>query len=230
MPISSPSWTRLLLLLCVFPVSDLYAASFDCKKAASDVEKKICANHELSDLDRKLGNAYREILGLAMWDKDPNDLRAGQLDWLKRRDQCFAHVSNCVNDDDVADGYRDRIQQLEERASRIECSGGTTSEEEAQCMTAKAQATERALGALIVRLKAELVEPNRELAAQKSWENYRDKECKSQATVNGFAGAEESANCYADHAAARLEELKRHLCEDNGCPAKRRWSPTTPFK
>ncbi len=35
------------------------AASFDCTKASSQVEKLICSDRELSDLDSKLGNIYR---------------------------------------------------------------------------------------------------------------------------------------------------------------------------
>jgi uncharacterized protein len=38
------------------------AASFDCGKATSEVEKLICGNEELSRLDDSLSEAYQEAL------------------------------------------------------------------------------------------------------------------------------------------------------------------------
>jgi uncharacterized protein len=42
--------------------TNMHAASFDCGKAASEVEKLICGDDELSKLDDSLSEAYQEAL------------------------------------------------------------------------------------------------------------------------------------------------------------------------
>lgn len=44
----------LLIFICVFISSHVSAASFDCSKASSDIEKAICTDQELSNLDDQL--------------------------------------------------------------------------------------------------------------------------------------------------------------------------------
>jgi uncharacterized protein len=62
------------------------AASFDCAKAQSRIEKAICADAEVSDLDEYLGRYYsaaRSALGRA-----GDCLRADQAQWLRTRNAC----------------------------------------------------------------------------------------------------------------------------------------------
>jgi uncharacterized protein len=62
-----------------------HAASFDCTKAASQVEKLICAEDELSRLDDELAAAYRAVSG------DPgaaDQVRRDQRQWLAVRNAC----------------------------------------------------------------------------------------------------------------------------------------------
>ncbi len=60
------------------PVS---AASFDCKKAASEVEKLICQNPELSRLDDEMTRMYKRALASA----PDKPLRASDgREWLKK--------------------------------------------------------------------------------------------------------------------------------------------------
>jgi uncharacterized protein YecT (DUF1311 family) len=56
-------------------------ASFDCKKAATRVEKLICADAELSALDGKLAQAYRRAVSIS---PRPDSLRSDQATWLAR--------------------------------------------------------------------------------------------------------------------------------------------------
>lgn len=63
----------------------LCAASFDCAKAASAAEKTVCADRELSELDGKLGAAFKQALGGAA---DKEKLKVAQRAWLKQRDAC----------------------------------------------------------------------------------------------------------------------------------------------
>ena len=66
------------------------AASFDCGKASSDVEKRICANDDLSRLDDEMGKAYAKVLKEDIADKQ--SMVNAQHDWLKERDRCAEDV------------------------------------------------------------------------------------------------------------------------------------------
>lgn len=77
-----------LLFAAALPAS---AASFDCAKARTDVEKAICADRQLSTLDEKLGRAWRGYLATA---QDPASERARQQEWLKSRAICGTSVPN----------------------------------------------------------------------------------------------------------------------------------------
>lgn len=79
-------------------------ASFDCSKARTAVEKKICSSEELSALDDVLGAKYKETktalpIG-ADWSIDES-----QFEWLKQRDKC--RTIDCL----VAK-YKERIKEL----------------------------------------------------------------------------------------------------------------------
>jgi uncharacterized protein/ssDNA-binding Zn-finger/Zn-ribbon topoisomerase 1 len=58
------------------------AASFDCKKASTSVEKLICTDPKLSELDTDLAQAYRGAV------KVSPDVKVGQKQWLKERNAC----------------------------------------------------------------------------------------------------------------------------------------------
>ena len=73
----------LFLLACAVPAA---AASFDCAKAQSRVEKAICADAEVSALDEHLARYYaaaRSTLGRAA-----DCMRADQVLWLRTRNAC----------------------------------------------------------------------------------------------------------------------------------------------
>jgi uncharacterized protein YecT (DUF1311 family) len=72
-------------LLWIFVCDRACAASFDCEKARTDVEKKICADPELSHLDDQLEQAYQMASHTA-----PNTviLRDDQRNWLAARNRC----------------------------------------------------------------------------------------------------------------------------------------------
>lgn len=61
------------------------AASFDCAKAGTKVEKLICGDAELSKLDEELNTAYKT----ALQDKQQADtVRQAQKQWMKERNGC----------------------------------------------------------------------------------------------------------------------------------------------
>jgi uncharacterized protein len=75
-----------LTFLFLMSAGTAHAASFECKKAQSPVEKMICADSSASGLDDQLAVAYRKVRSLAA---DPAKIVAEQKNWLeKRRDSC----------------------------------------------------------------------------------------------------------------------------------------------
>jgi uncharacterized protein len=100
--------TRTLILALLFLLTiagNIHAASFDCGKATSEVEKLICGEPGLSQLDVRLSNAYRDVLRHTA--HDPADLKREQTKWLREvRNRCTD--SACVEE-----AYRNRLATLE---------------------------------------------------------------------------------------------------------------------
>ena len=72
-------WLALMLGITV------HAASFDCAKAGTKVEKLICGDAELSKLDEELNAAYKA----AVQDKTKADVvKQAQKQWMKERSGC----------------------------------------------------------------------------------------------------------------------------------------------
>ncbi len=61
------------------------AASYDCARATSAVERTICANPRLSRLDEELASAFASMLGVVA---NPAALRERQREWMRERDAC----------------------------------------------------------------------------------------------------------------------------------------------
>lgn len=79
-----------------------HAASFDCAKAATKVEKLICADAALSKLDDELNVTYKTIL------QDGNQadsIKQAQKQWVKERNGCSDSV--CVKQ-----AYETRLSTL----------------------------------------------------------------------------------------------------------------------
>ena len=76
----------------------LYAASFDCSRAASRVELLICQNPKLSALDMDLAATFKVASKF-------EGVREGQAAWLKERDLCQS--ADCL-----IDAYEGRIDAL----------------------------------------------------------------------------------------------------------------------
>jgi uncharacterized protein len=80
------------------------AASFDCNRATTVVEKLICAEPGLSQLDESLSKTYQEVLRSVA---DPAGLKQEQAKWLREvRNLCTDSV--CLEKE-----YRNRLAVLE---------------------------------------------------------------------------------------------------------------------
>lgn len=75
-----------VMLLGFFVVpSEVQAASFDCAKASTSIEKMICGDAELSKLDEDMNAAYKT----ALQDKEQADtIKQAQKQWMKMRNNC----------------------------------------------------------------------------------------------------------------------------------------------
>lgn len=99
-----PISTNLLLILSIMaPINFSSAASFDCSKATSIVDRSICADPVVSGLDEDLAKIYSK----ARVDSNfSNELLETQRAWLRTRNDC-GNNSNCL-----VKSYRERISQL----------------------------------------------------------------------------------------------------------------------
>lgn len=85
------TWFAATVFGCLILVSPVQAASFDCEKAQTKLEKLICADAELSKLDEELNTAYKNAL---QDEKQAGSIRQAQKQWIKRRNGCSDSV--CV--------------------------------------------------------------------------------------------------------------------------------------
>jgi uncharacterized protein len=77
-------WKRLFTVIAVFGLlsTQANAASFDCNKAVSWLEKTVCSNPELSKLDEELAKAYHDALA-SLSPEGQKETRQYQRQWLK---------------------------------------------------------------------------------------------------------------------------------------------------
>jgi uncharacterized protein len=90
-------------VLAVF-ASTAQAVSFDCQKAKSFVEKAVCQDPTLSDLDDELGSLYQSAMDNST-KPAASALKKQQLKWLAQRDACQTNA--CVKK-----AYQKRIIDL----------------------------------------------------------------------------------------------------------------------
>ena len=93
-------------------MASAYAASFDCSKAQSAIEKMICASNDLQVLDLKLYEAYSRAQRLSA---KSDNVRAEQRRWLHQ-------IRNtCTTNECLKNAYDARIADLESDIHYKEC-------------------------------------------------------------------------------------------------------------
>jgi len=94
--------------------------SFDCSEVeAGSIEELICSNEDLSALDQKMAEVYREAEKKAANEK-PSVLKAEQRGWIKGRNSCWK------SDDEkecVKETYLLRIAELQARYALVDSKG-----------------------------------------------------------------------------------------------------------
>lgn len=94
-----------ILLFQLIICSTGYAASFDCMRAGSDVEKMICSDHKLNRLDDFLSQNYKIAINSGMLDSIKSGLKKSQIEWLNKR-------NSCINNQCIEKMYSQRIDYL----------------------------------------------------------------------------------------------------------------------
>lgn len=102
------------------------AASFDCTKASTKIEKLICGNNELSKLDEALSRIYQQALDRSIQALDPSIDRQQvikeQREWLKNTRNICGDVE-CLKD-----AYKKRIDSInieQETFLHVQCTSST---------------------------------------------------------------------------------------------------------
>lgn len=90
------------ITVCII-ATGAYSASFDCSKASTFIEKKICSDKQLSDLDELLMLAYKKARSNST---DSNSVKKQQRTWLKET------RNKCQNTDCLKRVYTARIKDL----------------------------------------------------------------------------------------------------------------------
>lgn len=102
-------WLFSLLLACTASNADnaKHSASFDCAKASTNVEKMICSQKSMQDLDGKMAKEYHAAMGRLDTKAEKQQLLAEQRAWLKKR-------NTCTDDACLLTAYSFRIPDLED--------------------------------------------------------------------------------------------------------------------
>ena len=102
------------------------AASFDCTRAATTVEKSICADSKLNGLDETLARNYRAITSSNIGDGARKAIRLEQRQWLKERNRCgdqsclvkaYTDRINTVCEVPVLEGVHPVCEEIEEEGA-----------------------------------------------------------------------------------------------------------------
>lgn len=102
------SRVKFYLFLCIFGIGFMgvsQAASFDCKKATSKIEKTICLDRELNSLDLAIDTAYKSLLKQHPL---PEYVKARQADWQELNLLCIeGNLTACLQN-----SYKTRLLEL----------------------------------------------------------------------------------------------------------------------
>jgi uncharacterized protein YecT (DUF1311 family) len=90
---ASMTRTLIAVVLCLaWPAACLAAPSADCARATSDLERLICANNDLTQLDQSEAAWYSAMLRVVSA-PGARELRKRQRAWLKEREACLTGVN-----------------------------------------------------------------------------------------------------------------------------------------
>jgi uncharacterized protein len=77
----------LIAIYTLMPSAFAAQTSFDCSKATHEIEKLVCGNDQLAELDRKLADDFKKAMG-QISAEDQKALHATQAKWIESRNAC----------------------------------------------------------------------------------------------------------------------------------------------
>jgi len=111
--------STLIALACISMFTSAHAASFNCEKASSALEKTICNDPEISLFDEALAKSYIDAIGKLSSD-GKIILHDGQRRWLHYiTNVCFIYKNDKNARDCTKKMYQDRIKDLGTAAQQI---------------------------------------------------------------------------------------------------------------
>jgi uncharacterized protein YecT (DUF1311 family) len=198
----------LLLAAILFsPCIAVQAASFDCTRSTTQVERTICTTPDLSGMDETLAEVYEPTVAR----EDANgSLKASQRAWLAQRNKCSDAA--CLR------------QLYEKRIGELACGYNNTGSAIGAnlCHASQQHQADLALKPLEERyakkLAASAENPGRVKslmgAERKSWQDYRDTHCELEAEALGGAPGWKSATsaaCSVDETRKRIAGMEKAL-------------------
>jgi|GEM_PF-842154 len=129
-----------------------FKPSFDCARAETPTEMKICNNSELSHADAQLSRIYSQ-LRQSLSKSNFKRLKNEQWAWLKQRDYCSDDLS-CLSRT-----YNQRIFELEAKLSlkpSFNCAKATTKTENSICSNSELSHADRQISELYSQLRRSL--------------------------------------------------------------------------
>jgi uncharacterized protein YecT (DUF1311 family) len=89
--------TFLAILFFLSVAQIINAASFDCSKASTNIEKAVCSNNFLGTLDSEMALVYKQLKSTLPPDQWQN-VKAAQISWLKNRESiCPDAETDCLS-------------------------------------------------------------------------------------------------------------------------------------
>lgn len=104
--------SRLTIIFCVLLPSAAWAdgPSFDCNRASTSIERRICGSRLLSDLDQEMASLYFSIREQKSGN-DANNFIQGARAWSRLRNSACG-TGNSIDQNCLVSLYRDRIASL----------------------------------------------------------------------------------------------------------------------
>lgn len=198
-----------LIILLFALVSEIHAASFDCAKAKTSVEKLVCSDPSISALDDALNEEYETATAVNS-DEENSSLRAQQKAWLASRNKC-ADIA-CLRR-----SYEKRIKELAcssnntgSAVGALKCFGLKLSEAESVLTRLEQLQANGVLGA------SNNPERARELTREerKKWIEYRDAYCELFGETEGGSDGWKNAwaaSCAVAETEKRIAALRNKL-------------------
>ena len=111
-----------IIVVFSFFILLIQAASFDCAKAYTSIEKHICSDVNLSALDEELAKVYKKVLKFSIKNKiskyegssNYNFFKQKQKKWLKQRNKNCTNFKDDEQKECLFSYYTSRIDKLKE--------------------------------------------------------------------------------------------------------------------